>query len=243
MTNGVRLFIDTPLREGADVAASAGQAHYLAAVMRCAIGDCIRLFNGRDGEFAARITALRRDTARFTVEQQLRQQASEPDLWLVFALLKRDATDLLVQKATELGVAALYPVMTERTNAGRVNESRLAAIATEAAEQSERLTVPRINPPRRLDDLLSVWPETRALFAAVERGSAPGISPASGPAALLTGPEGGFTERELDALARHPSVVRVSLGPRILRAETAAIAGLALLQAPNLPGAQARPHM
>ncbi len=243
MTTPLRLFVAAPLHPGTEIAASPGQAHYLAAVMRRAVGDPVRLFNGRDGEFAARITVLRRDTTRLKVEQQLRPQAPEPNLWLVFGLLKRDATDMLVQKATELGVAALYPVMTERTNAGRVNEARLTAIAIEAAEQSERLTVPRINPPRRLADLLSVWPEARTLVAAVERGSLPGISTAAGPAGLLVGPEGGFTEGELDALARHPSVVRVSLGPRILRAETAAIAGLALLQAPTLSGAQARSDM
>lgn len=243
MTNDVRLFIDAPLRPGADIAAAPGQAHYLATVMRRSVGDSVRLFNGRDGEFTARISALRRDTGRIKVEHQLRPQAAEPDLWLVFALLKRDPTDMLVQKATELGVAALHPVMTERTNAGRVNESRLAAIATEAAEQSERLTVPHIHPLRRLADLLASWPADRTLFAALERQSAPGPASGRDPAALLVGPEGGFTEGELDALARHPSVVRVSLGPRILRAETAAIAGLALLQASTLSGAQARPHM
>ena len=239
----VRLFVTVPLHPGADIAAAPGQAHYLATVMRRAVGDPVRLFNGRDGEFAARISALRRDTARFAVEQPLRPQTAEPDLWLVVALLKRDPTDLLARKATELGVAALHPVLTQRTNAGRVNEARLAAIATDAAEQSERLTVPRIHQPRRLADLLASWPADRALFAAVERQATPGLAAAQGPAALLIGPEGGFTEGELDALARHPSVVRVSLGPRILRAETAAIAGLALLQAPTLSGAQARTHM
>jgi len=233
MIASIRLFVEAPLAAGAEVVASTGQAHYLGAVMRRAAGDALRLFNGRDGEFAARIAALRRGHASLAVERQLRPQAPEPDLWLVFALLKRDATDLLVQKATELGAGALHPIFTERTNAARVNVARLTAIAIEAAEQSERLTVPMIHPPRRLADLLATWPEGRPLFAAVERSAAPAIAPTAGPAGLLIGPEGGFTKAELDALARHPSVAPVSLGPRILRAETAAIAGLALLQAPE----------
>ncbi len=154
--------------------ASAAQAHYLgnchaprAAAIRCV------LFNGRDGEFSARIETIRRDRASLRVEQQLRAQAPEPDLWLAFALLKRDATDLVVQKATELGVAALLPVITERSNTHRMNADRLAAIAIEAAEQCERLTVPQLHPPRPLDALLADWPRDRRLFAAVERSDAP----------------------------------------------------------------------
>jgi 16S rRNA (uracil1498-N3)-methyltransferase len=149
----------------------------------------------------------------------------------VFALLKRDATDLVVQKATELGAAALLPVITERTNASRVNEARLAAIAVEAAEQCERLTVPRLCRLRPLMALLGGWEPDRHLFVATERSAAPAIGPAHGPAALLVGPEGGFTPAELEAVQAHPFVTAVSLGPRILRADTACIAGLALLQA------------
>ncbi|MEO8713879.1 MAG: 16S rRNA (uracil(1498)-N(3))-methyltransferase [Acetobacteraceae bacterium] len=233
LTHPLRLFIDAPLHPDAEIAASPGQAHYLATVMRRTRGDPVRLFNGRDGEWAARIATLRRDRATLVVDHQLRPQASEPDLWLLFGLLKRDATDLLVQKATELGAAALHPIFTDRTNAARVNPARLIAIAVEAAEQSERLTVPTIHAACRLDDLLATWPAERRLFAAIERRPAAAPASTAAPAALLVGPEGGFTDRELDALARHPSVAPVSLGPRILRAETAAIAGLVLLQAPG----------
>jgi 16S rRNA (uracil1498-N3)-methyltransferase len=190
----------------------------------------VLLFNGRDGEFSARIEAIGRNHTSLRIEYRTRIQAAEPDLWLAFALLKRDATDLVVQKATELGVAALLPVITERGNTHRMNADRLTAIAIEAAEQSERLTVPELAPPRALAVLLSGWPGERRLFAAIERSRAPCVAPALGPSALLVGPEGGFTPTELDALRAHPFVTPVSLGPRILRADTACIAGLALLQ-------------
>lgn len=233
MSGSIRLYVTNPLQAGADFDASAGQAHYLGTVMRRGVGDPVRLFNGADGEWQGRILSLKRDRARLGVEARLRPQAAEPDLWLVFAALKRDATDLVVEKATELGASALVPVFTERTNTGRLNEARLLAIATEAAEQCERLTRPAIMPPRRLVDVLHDWPAGRTLVAAVERRDAPPATRVDGPAALLVGPEGGFTEAELDALRSSPLVVSVSLGPRILRAETAAIVGLALLQAPR----------
>jgi len=233
MSGSIRLFVSAPLAEGAEVHATPGQAHYLGTVMRRGVGAPVRLFNGEDGEWQARLASIKRDRAVLAVETRLRAQAAEPDLWLAFALLKRDATDLVARKATELGVSALLPVTTERTNAERVNAARLTAIATEAAEQSERLTVPRIAPVQRLVDLLSEWSPERTLFAAVERSDAKPLRPgrSTSIAALLVGPEGGFGERELDALRARPFVVPVSLGPRILRAETASIAGLALLQA------------
>jgi 16S rRNA (uracil1498-N3)-methyltransferase len=231
MFGSIRLFVDKPLAAGTTIEATSAQAHYLGTVMRRGNGDVVRLFNGRDGEFGARIEAIRRDKATFLVEDSLRPQRPEPDLWLVFALLKRDATDLVVQKATELGVAALLPVITERTNAHRVNEARLAAIAIEASEQCERLTVPRLHKPRPLMALLGDWDADRQLLMAAERADAPAIRPAHEPAALLVGPEGGFTPVELEAMLAHTFVTVVSLGPRILRAETACIVGLALLQA------------
>jgi 16S rRNA (uracil1498-N3)-methyltransferase len=231
MPGSIRLYVANPLVAGETIDASASQAHYLGTVMRRGRGDAIRLFNGQDGEFSARIEAIRRDRASLRVERQLRPQAPEPDLWLVFALLKRDATDLVVQKATELGVAAIHPVVTERSNTHRVNAARLASIAVEAAEQSERLTIPHLHEPRPLAELLAHWPPERRLYVAAERANAPRITPSHGPAALLVGPEGGFAPAELDAMLASPFVTAVSLGPRILRAETACIAGLALLQA------------
>lgn len=228
-----RLFIDGPLAAGMEVRGRSGQAHYLAHVLRRGPGDPVQLFNSVDGEWLGRIEALRRDPAIFVAERQLRPQQPDSDLWLVFAPLKRDATDLVAQKATELGAAALLPVLTDRTNTSRVNLDRLHAITIEAAEQSERLTVPRIQPPQPLAQLLAAWPRGRRLFAAVERSAAPPVRSTAGAAALLVGPEGGFTPAELDDLPNHPFVTLVSLGPRILRAETACLAGLALLQAPG----------
>jgi 16S rRNA (uracil1498-N3)-methyltransferase len=166
----------------------------------------------------------------FQLDSQRRPQAPEGDLWLLFALLKRDTTDLTIEKATELGVSVIQPVITDRTNAARVNEGRLLAIATEAAEQCERLTVPEIRPPRPLAELLASWPAERKLFAAIEREDVGPIQPTADPRALLVGPEGGFTTAELDALRRYPFVTPITLGPLVLRAETACLVGLALLR-------------
>ncbi len=158
--------------------------------MRRGPGDRVLLFNGRDGEFSARIETIRRDRASLRVEHRTRMQAAEPDLWLAFALLKRDATDLVVQKATELGVAALLPVITERGNTHRINADRLAAIAIEAAEQSERLTVPELRAPQSLAALLFGWPPERRLFAAIERSGAPRMRADPWPARAAGRPRG-----------------------------------------------------
>jgi 16S rRNA (uracil1498-N3)-methyltransferase len=238
----IRLYVDAGLTAGATIEASEGQAHYLGSVMRRAVGDPVHLFNGSDGEWSCLIASLSRGRAAFAVETLVRPQSDDTDLWLMFAVLKRDTTDFIVQKATELGVSALLPVFTERTNAGRVNLDRLRAIATEAAEQCERLTIPVLRPARQLHTGLTEWPVERPLFVALERTDAQPLTPSADPAGLLIGPEGGFGPLDHTVLDRCHFVHPVSLGPRILRAETAAIVGLALLQAPLLqaPLLQAR---
>ncbi len=227
----IRLHVEASLAAGQSVEATAAQAHYLGAVMRRSAGDRVRLFNGRDGEWDAPITALSRGKAAFMVENLVRPQTEGADIRLMFAVLKRDTTDMVVQKATELGVSALLPVFTERTNAARINADRLHAIAVEAAEQSERLTVPMLYPACPLPQALAAWPADRPLFVAMERADAVPLAPSPGPAGLLIGPEGGLGPRDRALLERCGFARPVSLGPLILRAETAAIVGLALLQA------------
>ena len=223
------------LAAGAALPMPPGQAHYLGHVMRRQAGDPVRLFNARDGEWRACIETMRKDRGGFRIEARLRPPVPEPGPDLLFAPLKRDATDLVVRMATELGVAALRPVITERTNAARINADRWRAIATEAAEQCERLSLPAIAAPLRLPELLGGWDPDRPLLAAIER--AEGVTVAGWragagggvPPALLIGPEGGFSPAELALLRGRPGVVAVTLGARILRAETAALAGLACL--------------
>lgn len=230
MTGSIRLFINAPLNDGATISASPEQAHYLGGVMRQAAGATVLLFNGIDGEWRARIDSIRKDRAVFVLETRTRAQEASPKLTLLFAPLKRDTTNMVIEKATELGVTRIVPVLTERTNAGRLNLERLAAITREAAEQCERLDIPELAEPARLVDALASWPHDRVLFAAVERCNAPAPAFRPDEAALLVGPEGGFTPRELDFLRRLSFVEPIGLGPRVLRAETAVIAGLALLQ-------------
>jgi len=233
---GPRLFVAADLAAGADIPLVEGQAHYLRAVMRRSVGDGLSLFNGRDGEWRAVLSELGKRRAVARAEALLRPQAVEPDLWLVFAPLKRTATGLIAQKATEMGVSVLLPVFTARTDAQRVNTDRLSAIAMEAAEQCERLSVPSVAAPRPLDALLGDWPADRRLILCDETGQGPPAAEAFGtlepgrPAALMIGPEGGFAKGELDGLRKLEFVTSVTLGPRILRAETAAVAVLALWQ-------------
>jgi len=216
-----------------DLPLEAGQIHYLGTVLRLGVGDDVLIFNGIDGEWRSRIGVLARRAGHLTVTACVRPQEAEPDLWLLFAPLKRDATDLVIQKATELGASVLQPVLTDRGNTLRTNRERLLAIAIEAAEQCERLSVPALRDAAPLACILADWPPERRLYAAIERSAAAMMAPPhrAGLSALLVGPEGGFTERELDVLRACPFVEAVSLGRRILRAETAAIAGLVLLQA------------
>ncbi len=214
MSGSTRLFVEGGLFADARIELTRVQAHYLGTVMRQGIGGAVRLFNGRDGEWLSRIDELRRDHAVLIVAERLRYQTTEPRLTLAFALLKRNATDLVVQKATELGATTLVPVLTARTNAGRVNPERLSAIAREAAEQCERLEVPVVESVQHLTQFLSEWPMQRRLYAALERADEPFIPSAQGnEVGLLVGPEGGFAGPELDALRSQTFVVPVSLWP------------------------------
>lgn len=231
----IRLYVEAPLEPGAGVAASDAQAHYLLNVMRLGAGAAVLLFNGRDGEWQATVTVPAKRSVHFAVRGQSRAQSPAPDLWLAFAPVKR--LDFLVEKASELGVAALQPVFTRHTAITRVNLDRLNANAREAAEQCERLTVPVIHEPVSLDAFMTAWPTGRRLYFLDETGGgAPiaaalsGGSPAT-PAGFLTGPEGGFAQSELDALRHLPFATAVDLGPRVLRAETAALAAVACWQA------------
>jgi 16S rRNA (uracil1498-N3)-methyltransferase len=243
-----RLFVNDPLIPAARVALDDDRTHYLKNVMRRGPGDAGGLFNGRDGEWLGRVDSYGRHAAGIILTEQRRPQSPSPDLWLAFAPIKRARIDFLAEKATELGVAVLWPVMTRRAEPSRVNVVRLTNIAIEAAEQTERLDVPEVRDPVSLDRLLEVWPARRTLFVCAEAGAAQPIAQAvaensGGPAGFLIGPEGGFAAVELDALRKLPFVVAVGLGPRLLRAETAAIAALACWQAVAGDGAgpQSRP--
>lgn len=235
-----RLFVEADLGEGAPVGLSPQQAHYLNHVLRLGKGDALAVFNGRDGEWLARIDGVGKGWCSLGLLERLRPQAPEPDLWLVFAPIKRARIDFVAEKATELGVSALWPVMTRFTAMSRVNTERLRANAIEAAEQSERLTVPEVFETEDLHRVLARWPAERRLMVLDETGGGQPVAEAlapfgggvpSGPWALLTGPEGGFAKDELDALRQLPFVTAVGLGPRILRADTAALAALACWQA------------
>lgn len=245
-----RLHTGESLAAGVAVTLPKGQAHYLRSVLRMSLGDRLALFNGRDGEWLAEISDLGKGSALVTPLDQLRPQAPGPDLWLVFAPLKHARIDYLAEKATELGVSALCPVFTQRTIVSRVNEERLLTNAIEAAEQSERLSVPEVLPARRLEAVLADWPANRRLLVCDETGGGRPISEAlsgvladnvAGRNAVLIGPEGGFTETELDGLRKLPFVTAISLGPRVLRADTAALAALACFQAIAGDWRQGRP--
>lgn len=235
----IRLFVQAPLGPGNTLELDRDQAHYVTNVMRRTVGDRLKLFNGADGEWLAEISSSGKKSAALTCLEETRPQTPEPDLWLVFAPIKRARLDFIAQKATELGVSALQPVYTERTIVDRVKGERMKANAVEAAEQCERLNVPECRDPVKLDALLAAWPTDRRILFCDEvldgqpahdalRAACHKDTP--GPWAVVIGPEGGFSDRERSRIRAFEHTVTVSLGPRLLRADTAAMAALTLFQ-------------
>ncbi|MBB3033167.1 16S rRNA (uracil(1498)-N(3))-methyltransferase [Alteriqipengyuania lutimaris] len=229
-----RLFVEDELGEGLPLALDGNRAHYLGKVMRVSPGDTVILCDDMTGEWAARVGQVEKRRVDVTVVERLRPREAVPDLWLCPALLKKDRFDLALEKATELGVAAIYPVITRRCVADKLNPERAKTIVTEAAEQCARTALPALSDPQKLDALLADWPDDRALFFADEEGGrAAGAAFAAheGPAAILIGPEGGFDDAERQAIRALPQAVPISLGLRILRGETATIAALSVWMA------------
>ncbi|WP_417588491.1 16S rRNA (uracil(1498)-N(3))-methyltransferase [Pararhodobacter oceanensis] len=228
----VRLYVEQALAQGQPIAVSQSQAHYLGNVMRLGAGDMVALFDGVNGEYRAEIAQLGKRGGTLTCAAQTAPQMMPPDLWLLFAPIKKTRTDFIVEKAVELGAARILPVQTRFTNAERIRRDRLQAHAVEAAEQSGGTFVPEVADLTPLAKLLATWPHDRALWWADESlAGRPAIEPAPAPAAVLIGPEGGFSDAERAQIAALPFVRRLSLGPRILRADTAAVSALTLWQA------------
>ena len=234
----VRLYVEADLAHATEFAASGARAHYLINVMRLKPGDRLLLFNGRDGEWWGHVEATHQAGFTLIVDEQTKEQAAGPDLWLVFAPLRRARLAYLAEKATELGVAALCPVITRHSTVRKLKTARLRANAIEAAEQSDRLTVPEIHEPVKLEALLGGWPADRRILFCDESGEGEPAAGALGsrpgeaePWAVLVGPEGGFTAEEAARLRALPFVTPIGLGPRLLRAETAVLAALSLWQA------------
>ena len=242
MKRAPRLYVAAALGSE-EIALDADAAHRLRNVLRLAPGDAVRVFNAESGEFDATIDTLAKSRAALRLGVRVRPPGREHGPWLLVAAIKRAPLDLLAEKATELGVAAIHPVLTARTNVERVNVARLAEIAISAAEQCERLDPPAIAAPETLRAKLANWPKARSILLCAEAGESLPLAQAlagrdlSAPWAVMTGPEGGFAPDELEMLARHAFVTRVGLGPTILRADTAALSALAVFQALSPRGA------
>jgi 16S rRNA (uracil1498-N3)-methyltransferase len=232
----IRLFVPEPLFEGAPVAPSPDQARYLTGVMRRTVGDAVALFNGADGEWRAVLAEVSKRGCALRVETRTRAQATGPELDLIIALVKRAPLETIIEKAVELGVRRIHLAVTRFTNADHAKLDRLRAIAVEAAEQTGRLDVPEVTAPEKLDRLLADWTPGRRLMFCDEAGDARPVRQAlagmdaAGSWAVLIGPEGGFSPEESEQLRGLPFVTPVTLGPRILRADTAAISALTLWQ-------------
>jgi 16S rRNA (uracil1498-N3)-methyltransferase len=230
-----RVYVQDGLSAGARIELDDAPSHHVAVVLRAAEGDALHLFNGKDGEWRAVIARIAKGAVTVTVERQTAPHRGVPDLHLLAAPVKRTPFDYLVQKATELGVASIRPVITRRTIVDRVNEDRMRANAIGAAEQSGRLDVPAIEVPVQLQKLLNAWPADRRIMFCDEAGDALPAAEAlakagRGPWAILTGPEGGFDPAEREIIRTLSVVVPVTLGPRIMRADTAALAAITIWQ-------------
>ena len=222
-----RLFVETPIGSGARVELDSGQANYLGNVLRLKEGDQVLLFDGSSGEWLAEVADAGKRRMTLAVLEQTTGQESVPDLWLAFAPVKKGRVDWLVEKSVELGVARLLPVLTQRTIVDKLNLDRMRAHIVEAAEQCGRTELAAIDPPVKLDTLLKSPDPGRTLYFADETGGEPASSAfRSGPAMILVGPEGGFTPEEAQSIRSQANSVAISLGPRILRAETAALAAI-----------------
>ena len=229
-----RLFVEQHLAEGAALRLEGGQAHYLISVMRMKAGDPVKLFDDETGEWLALVSHIAKRDLTLEVQAHLRPRENVPDLWLIAAPIKKARLDFMVEKACELGVAQFQPVMTRRTMVDRINLDRMRLQLIEAAEQCGRTALPIIAEPSKLVVLLKSWPVGRTLFFADEQGGMPfveAIKAKPGPAAILIGPEGGFDDEERVLIRALPQAIGISLGPRILRAETAAIAALSVWMA------------
>ena len=231
-----RLFIRWPLTQSAPIALSKEQAHYLGTVLRKSTGDSLRVFNGASGEWRAEIIELSRKGGKISLTEQFRAPKSAPDIWLCFAPVRKHRTAFIIEKGTELGASEFHPLITEHTQFPRLNTVKARLQAIEAAEQTERLDVPKVHEVARLQEVLSAWDESRLLIFADEAGEAkPALDVLNDipqtPAAILIGPEGGFSHPEREMLRAKRFVTPVSLGPRILRADTAALSLLTLWQA------------
>lgn len=232
----IRLFISGELGSGVEIALEREASHYIANVMRQIAGAHVALFNGRDGEWKAQIVEVGKRTVRLVVGDRMRPQKASPDLELIVAVVKRPRLETIIEKATELGARRVSLVLTSRTNAERVRTERLTAIATEAAEQTGRLDVPQIEDAVKLVRLLEHWDQSRRILFCDEGGEAKPVlealkGAAPGPWAILIGPEGGFAPDERNRLRTSSFVTPATLGPRILRADTAAISAMTLWQA------------
>jgi 16S rRNA (uracil1498-N3)-methyltransferase len=232
----IRLYVEGDLAAAGEVVLEKGQSHYMASVMRQKVGDSVLLFNGRDGEWLAEITSASKKGVSVELKERSRAQVANADLELLFAPIKKLRLDFLVQKATELGVSKIRPVVTQYTNA-KVKHEKMLANVIEAAEQSGRLDVPNVEAAIALKDLISTWSAGRCLLFCDEAGDSPAMvqsleaSNHKGPWSILIGPEGGFSPKERRALREQSWSLPISLGPRIMRADTAAIAALAAFQA------------